>query len=127
MYKHAPSSSQEWATSLTMPLGKILKAVSEEFLRAHFSGGVRFANESVPGSSSEIVVTPHVERFQYRYNSLRNAGFAITPQVEVDLQVRISDETGLELLEQERILADIAYARGGRRASARREMPPRHA
>ena len=34
-----------------------------------------------------VAVKPRIQRFEYAYNQLKNVGFAITPQVWVDLEV----------------------------------------
>jgi len=94
VYAGSPSSLTGGATNLTVPLGFILKQVAEEILEDRFSGGTDFDNEFRAESGYLIALQPSIKRFDYRYNQLKNLGFAITPQVEIDLQVEILDESG---------------------------------
>lgn len=95
-----PSSLTGAASKLTIPLGTILKEVSEEILEDRFSGGIDFANEFLVKKWFKVALNPSIKRFDYRYNQLKNLGFAVTPEVEVDLQVTILDEGGETIFSQ---------------------------
>jgi hypothetical protein len=99
VYSGNPSSFTGSATSLTIPLGVILKEVSEEILEDRFSGTVGFANEFTAGGPYRLALEPRIKRFEYRYSQLKNLGFAITPEVEVDLDVNILDASGQTIFE----------------------------
>ncbi len=111
-----PSSFTGGATTLTIPIGFILKQVSQEILEDRFAGGTGFANEFVPDQGYAVALYPRIKRFDYKYNQLKNLGFAITPQVEVDLQVQIMDEAGQpifdELYESGRVSGDTYFVSG---------------
>lgn len=101
----SPSSFTGGGTSLTIPLGYILKSVSEDVLGDRFSGGIAFSNQDMPNSDSAIVFRPSIQRFEFWYNQARNLGFAVTPQVEIDLHVRMLDRAGS-------VLCDEVFASG---------------
>lgn len=94
VYSGSPSSFTGSATNLTIPLGAILKEVAEEILEDRFSGGTDFSNKFVCDKGYIIALHPSIKHFDYRYNQLRNLGFAITPEVEVDIQVKVLDNKG---------------------------------
>lgn len=116
VFSGSPTSLTGGATKLTIPLGTILKEVSEEILEDRFSGGVDFANEFVSGKGYRIALQPSIKRFEYKYNSLKNIGLAVTPQIEVDLQVKILDESGQSifdhLYESGRVSGDTYFVSG---------------
>ena len=99
VYSGSPSSFTGSATSLTIPLGVILKEVSEEILEDRFSGTVGFASEFMTGGPYRLGLEPRIKRFEYRYSQLKNLGFAITPEVELDLDVNILDASGQTIFE----------------------------
>lgn len=100
VYSGNPSSFTGAATTLTIPLGAILKAVSQEILEDRFSGAVGFANEFQAGEPYRLALEPRIRRFDYKYNQLKNLGFAITPEVELDLDVTILDAQGQAIFQQ---------------------------
>lgn len=101
VFKGNPSSFTGSITSLTLPLGYILKEVAEEILEDRFSGGVDFANDFIDSQNYLIALHPSIQHFDYRYNQLRNLGFAITPEIEVNIRVEILDENGSTIFDQE--------------------------
>ena len=100
VYTGSASSFKGGSEELTVPLGKILREVSEEILEDRFSGGISFSNDFA--SSSEYLVTlhPSIAGFSYGYYQLRNLGLWITPQVEVSLNVEILDAAGQSIFEK---------------------------
>ena len=89
VYSGSPSSFTGSGTTLTIPLGFVLREVAEEILEDRFSGGTDFANEFKSNEGYKIALHPCIKHFDYRFNQLKNIGFAITPEVEVDIQVKI--------------------------------------
>ena len=67
----------------------MLKEISSEILEDRFSGQVAFANAFVDSGDYRLALAPSIKHFDYKYNQVKNAGFAVTPQVEVNLQVEI--------------------------------------
>jgi len=110
VHSGSPSSFTGGGTTLTIPLGYILKSVAEEVFLDRFSSGVAFSNQDSPDSDAAMVLMPSIRRFEFWYNQLRNAGFAVTPQVEIDLYVQILDRAGNEifgeLIESGRVSGD---------------------
>ena len=100
IYSGSPSSFTGGGTTLTIPLGVILKEVSEEILEDRFSGHVGFANEFPLDEQYRLALEPRIKRFDYKYNQLKNLGFAITPEVELDLEVTILDAGGQVIFQQ---------------------------
>lgn len=117
VYSGSPSSFTGSGTTLTIPLGVILKEVSEEILEDRFSGSVGFANELSAGERYRLALEPSIKRFDYKYNQLKNLGFAVTPEVELDLDVKIFDATGQtifqQLYESGRVSGDTYFISGG--------------
>jgi len=116
VYSGSPSSFTGGGTTLTIPLGVILKEVSEEILEDRFSGKVGFANEFRAGEQYRLALEPRIKRFDYKYNQLKNLGFAITPEVELDLDVTILDAQGQaiyqQLYESGRVSGDTYFISG---------------
>ena len=100
IYTGSPSSFTGGGTTLSIPLGAITREVAEEILEDRFSGRVGFANDFLHGEGYRLALKPRVQRFDYKYNSLKNLGFAITPEVEIDLRVTILDSTGQRIFDE---------------------------
>jgi hypothetical protein len=100
VYTGSPSSFTGGGTSLSIPLGTITKEVAEEILEDRFSGRVGFANEFLPEEGYRLALKPRIRRFDYKYNSLKNLGFAITPEVDIDLRVTILDSNGQVIFDE---------------------------
>jgi len=58
------------------------------------------ANELPEPSPYKLMVNPRVQHFEYAYNQLKNLGFAITPEVKIDLDVTFYDQSGNEMLKK---------------------------
>jgi len=99
VYKGKPTSFTGSATTLTLPLGSITREVSERVFSEHFSR-VRSATSMDREAQYLVAVHPRVRNFEYAYNSLQNLGFAITPEVKMDLHVRAYDGQGKEIFEE---------------------------
>ena len=63
-----PTSLTGSATTLTLPLGFIIKEVSEEVLEDRFSGGVGFSNDIKENLKYEVIFHPSLKRFEFRFN-----------------------------------------------------------
>ena len=116
VYSGSPSSFTGGGTTLTIPLGVILKEVSEEILEDRFSGRVDFANQFRAGEQYQLALVPRITRFDYKYNQLKNLGFAITPEVELDLEVKILGADGEKIFqhsyESGRVSGDTYFLSG---------------
>lgn len=95
-----PTSFTGGGTSLTVPLGEITKQVALRVFGAAFEGGVDFRENANDMAAYRLAVRPRVAQFTYAYNQLKNLGFAITPQVTLQLSVVLLAPDGTKLLEE---------------------------
>jgi hypothetical protein len=86
-----PTSFTGGGTEISIPLGLITKEIAQHAFERMFSDGVVQARNLDSISSYEVVITPRVANFSYAYNQLKNAGFLVTPQVDISLSVDIFD------------------------------------
>ena len=93
-YKGNPTSFTGSATTLTMPLGAIVKETAVAAFADVFKGGVDAGPEVKDPARYAVIVAVKLVSFSYEYNQLKNAGFAITPTAVVDVDVRVLDEKG---------------------------------
>jgi hypothetical protein len=100
IYSDNPRSFTGGGSTLSLPLGEITKQVAIRVFAAAFKGGADFANQSAPGADYRLVVKPRVARLDYYYNQLKNLGFAITPQLEMELSVTMLHGDGTVLFER---------------------------
>jgi hypothetical protein len=99
VYTGHPTSFTGSATTLSMPLGSITQQIAVRAFSQRFSS-VQTCDE-LPGKSGYLVaVQPRVQRFEYAYSQLKNLGFAITPQVWVDLHVHATAPDGKVILDK---------------------------
>lgn len=85
-----PTSFSGSGTTLSIELGDITDQIALNTFGNLFQGGATFADSLNNASDYAVVVTPKVTSFSYAYNQLKNLGFAITPQVTVDLHVKVT-------------------------------------
>ena len=100
VYSGSPKSFSGSGTNLTIPIGVVLKEVAVEILEDRFSGRVQFSSEFEADRGYKLALAPSVRRFEYYYNQLKNIGFAITPEVEVDLKIQILDAEGAPIFDE---------------------------
>jgi hypothetical protein len=91
VFAGGPTSFTGAATNISIPLGLITKEIAQHAFERMFSEGVVQTRNLESISSYEVVITPRVRNFSYAYNSLKNAGFLITPQVDMSISVDILD------------------------------------
>lgn len=109
VFSGSPTSLTGGTTTLTLPLGAILKEVAEEILEDRFAGGVEFSNTMKTSDSYVLTFHPCFKHFEFRYNQLKNFGFAITPEVNFNLQVEFVDKQGNKLFSK---LYETGYVSG---------------
>lgn len=93
------------ANTLTLPLGEITRQIALTVFGSAFKDGADFSNSGGDAASYRLVVKPKIARFSYAFNQLKNFGFAITPQVQLDLHVTLLSPDG-------KTLVDKVYASG---------------
>jgi len=99
VYSGHPTSFTGSATTLSIPLGSITQQIA---VRAFFQcfSSVQTCSNLTDKSGYLVAVQPRVQRFEYAYNQLKNLGFAITPQVWVDLHVHAYAPDGKVILDK---------------------------
>lgn len=102
-----PTSLTGGGTSLSIELGEITHRLAVRAFGSIFSQGAEHADTLGDVSDYTVVVKPRVSKYTYAYNQLKNIGLAITPQVDLDIEVRVLDGAGNSLL-------DKTYASGTR-------------
>ena len=100
LYKQGPSSFTGAATSLSVNVGGYLKEISVEVFSRFFKEGAVHSNKQNEPGDYVIIIKPEILTFDYRYNQLKNLGFAITPETKIDLYVSLKDPQGKVLLEK---------------------------
>ena len=88
-----PTSFTGGGTTLSIELGDIADQIAVNTFDNLFQGGASFADSLNNASDYAVVVTPKVTSFSYAYNQLKNLGFAITPQVDINLHVKVTRAT----------------------------------
>ena len=101
VYTGNPTSFTGSATSLSIPVGQILKESAGAAFADAFKGGADTKNLEIgdPVSHTDsgkyvALVTPKLVSYSYEYNQAKNLGFAITPTAVVVTDVRIIDHDG---------------------------------
>jgi hypothetical protein len=101
LYSGHPSSFTGMTTTFEATVGRFLRETMVKVLSYKFTGGAKHAHELPQGTGTyRVVVKPKIVNFDYRYNQLKNLGFAITPEAKVELQVSVFDREGSTLLEK---------------------------
>lgn len=94
IYSGHPSSLTGGGTTLNVPLGEITREAAAKAFGDLFRGGVDRSNHVVGLESYRVVVAPRTVAFDYKYNALRNVGFAVTPEAAVQVHVSLLDAKG---------------------------------
>ena len=101
IYTGNPTSFTGSGTTLTLPIGSIVKEAAVAAFSDTFKGGAHTFNwgsgtfEAIPNAEQyTAIVAPRLVSYSYEYNQLKNAGFAITPTAVVAVEVRVVDSKG---------------------------------
>lgn len=94
VYTGNPTSFTGSATTLTIPLGSIVRETAVAAFTDTFKGGVDVAAQVTDPSRYVVIVAPKLVSYSYEYNQLKNVGFAITPTAVVSVDVRVLDAKG---------------------------------
>lgn len=100
-----PTSLTASASTLSVPLGFMVRQIAETVLGEVCTQGVDHAGAAADGYA--VIVQPRITAFEYGYPQLKNLGFAITPEARVDLNVKLLDSAG-------QMLTDKDYSTGTR-------------
>lgn len=94
IYSGNPTSFTGSATTLTLPLGSMVRETAAAAFADTFKSGADAAPAVKDPARYVVIVAPRLSTFTYEYNQLKNAGFAITPTAVVNVDVRVLDATG---------------------------------
>lgn len=89
VYSGSPTSITGGGTTLTIELGKMTREIAVVVFGGLCKDGYDTANAISTDGKYAVVIKPKLASFSYEYNSLKNLGFAITPQVVLQLNMRI--------------------------------------
>jgi hypothetical protein len=89
-----PTSFTGGGSTLTIPLGAITTGVAGVVFGPMFTDGFDTSNSLTNFSQYSVVIKPKATNFAYEYNALKNIGFAITPTVQISLEVKLLDKDG---------------------------------
>jgi hypothetical protein len=87
VFQGHPNSFTGCTWSLHVPFGEITKKTSGEIYGHLFQAGYETGN--VVENRFAVTIHPRIEGFAWRMNQLKNAGFAITPQVKMTLNLEL--------------------------------------
>lgn len=96
-YSQSPTSFTGGGTKLDAPVGKILKEISSEVFNKVFTDGADLSNDKNKSGDYTVVIHPEINGYEYRYNQLKNLGFAITPEVNISINVYLYNKQGTEV------------------------------
>lgn len=92
-----PTSFTGAATTLEISLGEITREISKRVFNRIFVEGAEYSNSMLNTADYRVVVNLRTNQFSYAYNQLQNVGFAITPQVNVSIDLLLMDNEGVTL------------------------------
>lgn len=101
VFSGGPTSFTGGGTTLSVPVGEITKQVALKVFGSAFKDGADYRDKPQNLSPYRLVVQPKVGQFTYAYNQLKNLGFAVTPQVTLQLNVVLLAPDGSKLLEKQ--------------------------
>ena len=100
IYEGAGKSITSTGHSMRVPFGKMVKLLAGDVYGKLFDSGYDLGNTIPSGSVYDLIIRPRVGEFEYRFNQAKNAGTAITTQVNMSLQIEVIDVTGKKLFER---------------------------
>lgn len=100
IYEGAGKSMTSMGHSMRVPFGKIVKLLAGDVYGKLFNMGHDFGGTISRGTSYDMIVHPKAAEFEYRFNQAKNAGMAITTQVNMSLQLEVLDAAGKKLFER---------------------------
>jgi hypothetical protein len=110
VYTSEPDSVTGNYTTLTVPMGAIVRDIAADVFASCFGQGVEFAPDRVPNGDYVIAIEGDMQEFIYRYRKVIEQGFDedaeesgevdawITPEVDIAFDVRAFDRQGNRIL-----------------------------
>ena len=97
VFRGGPTSFTGGGTTLEISLGEITQIISTRVFSRIFSGGVERSNSISNVSNYRAAINLRAARFSYAFNQLKNIGFAVTPQVDVSIDLILMNSQGVEV------------------------------
>ena len=85
LYQQGPSSLTGAATSLSINVGGYLKDISVEVFSRLFKEGAIHSNNENESGEYVVIIKPEILNYDWRFNQLKNLGFAITPEYHLSI------------------------------------------
>jgi hypothetical protein len=103
IFQGHPESFTGSAWNLNVPLGEFSKKMSGEIYGHLFDEGYESVNVIDPNNAQHFaaIIHPHFEDLAWRMNQAKNAGFAITPQVKLTLNLQLLSDTNTVVFERQ--------------------------
>lgn len=105
VYSGPPDSTTGDFTTLTVPLGAIVKDIAEDVFTSCFSEGVEVATQRPTEGDYVVAIEGDIPDFVYRYTKIIEQGFDeadtdswIIPEVDISFNARAYDRRGNEIL-----------------------------
>ena len=106
VYDGPPDSEVGNFTTMTVPLGMILKEIATDVFGSCFARGVTFAPTRETGGDYVLALEADLGDFVYRYERVIDRGFSdvqdpdvwILPEVDISIDVKVYDSRGAEVL-----------------------------
>jgi hypothetical protein len=105
VYSGPPDSTTGDFTTLTVPLGAIVKDIATDVFTSCFSEGVEIATQRPAQGDYVVAIEGDIPDFVYRYTKIIDQGFDegdadswIIPEVDISFNARAYDRTGTQIL-----------------------------
>jgi hypothetical protein len=106
-YTGPPNSVTGDFTTLTVPLGEIVRDIARQTFTSCFAQGVEFADRFVPSEDYVVALEGDMQNFVYSYTKIIEQGFDgsevdtwIRPEVDIGFNVRVLDRVGTLILDK---------------------------
>jgi hypothetical protein len=100
-----PSSFTGGAIAAVFDIGRMTKEITMSSYSVMFTEGAYFSNQ--PESGYSILVTPSINKLDYKFDQMSALGFAVTPIVDVSLMINIIDADGNSTFSREYISGEV--------------------
>jgi hypothetical protein len=106
-YEGPPDSEVGNFTTLTIPVGQMVREISEEIFNSCFAEGLIFADNRFISEPYDIAIEANLQSLLYRYTRIVDTGFDeqnpdvwIVPEVDISFEVLAYDPEGDRLLDK---------------------------
>jgi hypothetical protein len=107
LYEGPPDSRVGDFTTMTIPLGAIIREIANDVFSSCFGRGVIFAASRDVDAEYVLALEGDLDNFLYRYTEIVDSGFSeedpdvwIVPEVEIAFGARIFDSRGNQVLDR---------------------------